>query len=132
MTHDDFDECNKRLRGMLRRKDPVRCPACSEIRERAEVFCQNCTSRLDVRLVTAYERPYPEGVAFDEAWRQRQRADTAEEQVARLEDELAATVQHEMGMVDAADLQQAEREIERLKDEIKKVKLENERTCKDV
>ena len=24
------------------------------------------------------ERPYPEGVAFDEAWRQRQRADKAE------------------------------------------------------
>ena len=24
------------------------------------------------------DRPYPEGVAFDEAWRQRQRADAAE------------------------------------------------------
>ena len=26
------------------------------------------------------DRPYPEGVAFDEAWRQRQRADAAEAQ----------------------------------------------------
>ena len=26
------------------------------------------------------DRPYPEGIAFDEAWRQRQRADAAEEQ----------------------------------------------------
>ena len=27
------------------------------------------------------ERPYPEGVAFDEAWRQRQRADLAEDRL---------------------------------------------------
>ena len=26
------------------------------------------------------DRPYPEGIAFDEAWRQRQRADAAEAQ----------------------------------------------------
>lgn len=29
-------------------------------------------------------RPYPEGVAFDEAWRQRQRADAAEAAIGKL------------------------------------------------
>lgn len=31
-------------------------------------------------------RPYPEGVSWDEAWRQRQRADAAEAEVLRLKE----------------------------------------------
>jgi hypothetical protein len=30
------------------------------------------------------KRPYPEGIAWDEAWRQRQRADLLEKQLKRL------------------------------------------------
>jgi len=38
--------------------------------------------RLEYNMDT--NRPYPEGVAFDEAWRQRQRADRAERIVAEI------------------------------------------------
>lgn len=37
----------ERLKDLLGRTDPVRCPACGEIRERSEVICGNCTYRLD-------------------------------------------------------------------------------------
>lgn len=40
--------------------------------------CEECPAGEIVGV--APNRPYPEGIAFDEAWRQRQRADAAEAQ----------------------------------------------------